>query len=126
MKKIILLLPLICGCDYIQKYTSNNPDVTALISEANTSFSDAEKEILGNSPTPKPSDETHPDPAKCVCKGTGIIKQGDGHETPCPYHAKKEPEPEPEPEVKVEPKPASTQSKVIYQQSPTGRIIRSN
>ena len=27
-----------------------------------------------------------PDPAKCICKGTGIITHGDGHQTPCPYH----------------------------------------
>ena len=27
-----------------------------------------------------------PDPAKCICKGTGIITHGDGHKTPCQYH----------------------------------------
>ena len=27
-----------------------------------------------------------PDPAKCICKGTGIIIHGDGHKTPCQYH----------------------------------------
>ena len=27
-----------------------------------------------------------PDPAKCPCKGTGIITHGDGHTTECPYH----------------------------------------
>lgn len=27
-----------------------------------------------------------PDPAKCPCKGTGIITHGDGHTTSCPYH----------------------------------------
>jgi acyl-CoA synthetase (AMP-forming)/AMP-acid ligase II len=27
-----------------------------------------------------------PDPAKCICKGTGIIVHGDGHKTPCQYH----------------------------------------
>ena len=29
-----------------------------------------------------------PDPKKCICKGSGIIVQGDGHKTPCPYHSK--------------------------------------
>jgi hypothetical protein len=35
-----------------------------------------------------PSDDLkpHPDVDKCPCKGTGVIKHGDGHETPCPYH----------------------------------------
>jgi predicted metal-binding protein len=28
------------------------------------------------------------DPAKCVCKGTGVIIHGDGHKTPCPFHSK--------------------------------------
>ena len=32
--------------------------------------------------TPKPD----PDPAKCACKGTGLITHGDGHQTVCPYH----------------------------------------
>ena len=32
-----------------------------------------------------------PDPAKCICKGTGIITHGDGHQTPCPYHGQDNP-----------------------------------
>lgn len=31
-----------------------------------------------------------PDPAKCICKGTGIITHGDGHKTPCQYHGNKQ------------------------------------
>lgn len=31
-------------------------------------------------------DGPHEDPAKCVCKGTGKITHGDGHQTECPYH----------------------------------------
>ena len=31
-------------------------------------------------------DGPHEDPDKCVCKGTGKITHGDGHQTPCPYH----------------------------------------
>ena len=31
-----------------------------------------------------------PDPAKCICKGSGIITHGDGHKTPCQYHGNKQ------------------------------------
>lgn len=47
----------------------------------------------GVDPTPKPIPEPegpHPDVDKCICKGTGIIVQGDGHESKCPYHGKNE------------------------------------
>jgi hypothetical protein len=30
----------------------------------------------------------HEDPNKCICKGTGVIIQGDDHKTPCPFHSK--------------------------------------
>jgi thiol-disulfide isomerase/thioredoxin len=36
-----------------------------------------------------PDDQTngpHEDLDKCVCKGTGTITHGDGHQTPCPFH----------------------------------------
>jgi len=42
------------------------------------------------------------DAAKCVCKGTGKILQGDGHVTDCPFHGKtkrQEPLPETQPVV---------------------------
>lgn len=51
------------------------------------SFDVAEKEVYGTDPVPVPVGPD-PDPAKCICKGTGVIKQGDGHVTPCPYHGK--------------------------------------
>ncbi len=51
------------------------------------SFNVAEKEIYGTDPVPVPVGPD-PDPKKCICKGTGVIKQGDGHVTPCPYHGK--------------------------------------
>lgn len=57
-------------------------------------FTDAEDKVLLNKPTPKPDDTPlgpHPDPDKCICKGTGKIRQGDGHVTPCPYHSGQEP-----------------------------------
>ena len=31
----------------------------------------------------------HEDPDKCICKGSGVIVQGDGHKTVCPYHGSK-------------------------------------
>jgi hypothetical protein len=37
---------------------------------------------------PDNSPEPHPDVDKCACKGTGVLTHGDGHTTPCPYHAK--------------------------------------
>lgn len=51
------------------------------------SFNTAEKEVYGTDPVPVPVGPD-PDPDKCICKGTGVIKQGDGHVTPCPYHGK--------------------------------------
>ena len=52
------------------------------------SFDTAESQILKNKPTPDVVGPD-PDPDKCVCKGSGIIVQGDGHKTPCPYHGRK-------------------------------------
>jgi hypothetical protein len=50
-------------------------------------FDEAEAKIFT---TPKPPvviiPMEDPDPAKCICKGTGIITHGDGHKTPCQYH----------------------------------------
>ena len=46
---------------------------------------------VDNTPKPIPEPEgPHPDVDKCICKGTGIIVQGDGHESKCPYHGKNE------------------------------------
>lgn len=56
-------------------------------SECNVAFNEAEKEIFKDD-IPIVIDETNPDPTKCICKGTGIIVQGDGHKTVCPYHGK--------------------------------------
>jgi hypothetical protein len=48
------------------------------------------KKVFNINPAPQPSPIVGPNPdvAKCICGGTGIIVQGDGHKTPCPYHAK--------------------------------------
>ena len=50
-------------------------------------FNLAESEILEVKPVPDIVGPD-PDPKKCICKGSGIIVQGDGHKTPCPYHSK--------------------------------------
>jgi hypothetical protein len=62
--------------------------VTEWQEKCRVAFDNAEKEVFKIAPAPKPVVDTDPDPAKCVCKGTGIIVQGDGHKTVCPYHSK--------------------------------------
>lgn len=54
--------------------------------QCSTAFDKAEKEVLKQNVVPAPEDGTNPDPAKCICKGTGVIVQGDGHRSACPYH----------------------------------------
>ena len=55
--------------------------------EVKNAFSKAESEVFKT--TPKPDIiGPDPDPKKCICGGSGWIIQGDGHKTPCPYHAK--------------------------------------
>jgi hypothetical protein len=76
------------------KNNLTNDELQGKINTAKQSFVEAETKILGSTPIP---DDTplipHPDPEKCVCKGTGKIIQGDGHIRPCPYHGEKEPPP---------------------------------
>lgn len=55
-------------------------------SEAKTAFNEAESKIFVNTPKPDVIIGPDKDPNKCVCKGTGIIIQGDGHKTVCPFH----------------------------------------
>lgn len=59
-------------------------------SDVKQSFNEAEKEVIDAKPIPKPDDipKIDPDPAKCICKGSGIIVHGDGHKTVCEYHGK--------------------------------------
>ena len=91
---IIFLGLLIFGCSN-NMFCVNPEDITNMYSsyvtewqeQCKSAFDAAEKQVFR--PQPKPVvDDTNPDPAKCVCKGTGIIVQGDGHNTPCPYHSK--------------------------------------
>ena len=88
MKKYCLLVLCLCGC--CQTYDCNidsaftDSNIQVMVSEAETAFIDSEKELLDI----KPDDilRPHPDPTKCICKGTGIIQQGDQHVTKCPFH----------------------------------------
>lgn len=93
--KFLVLLTLISGCNS-QLHCVNPEDITNMYSsyitewqdQCKSAFNEAEKEVFKSDPTPKPVVDTDPDPAKCICKGTGIIVQGDGHKTVCPYHSK--------------------------------------
>lgn len=95
MKYIFLCCFLLCGCINEQNCSVNPQDITNMYSsyvaewqeKCKNAFDTAEQEVF--KPQPKPVvDDTNPDPAKCICKGTGIIVQGDGHNTVCPYHGK--------------------------------------
>lgn len=102
MKKIIpyiigvFLSLLLMGCEPL--CSLNNTDIANMYSsyieewksDISRSFDEAEKEVF--KPIPKPDDlaKPHPDPAKCICKGTGVIVHGDGHRTSCEYHGKKD------------------------------------
>jgi hypothetical protein len=100
MKKVYYIIGMLLGLSLIgceQICSLNNEDITNMYSvyvdqwkqESIESFNKAEKEIFKKDIVPpKPNDGTNPDPAKCICNGTGIIVQGDGHKTECPYHGK--------------------------------------
>lgn len=51
-------------------------------------FDEAEIKVFNVKPTPDIVGP-HEDPDKCICKGSGVIVQGDGHKTVCPYHGNK-------------------------------------
>ena len=93
--QFIILACLLSGCQS-QIFCVDPKDITDIYSSYVTewqeqckfAFDSAEKEVFKVDPTPKPVVDTDPDPAKCICKGTGIIVQGDGHKTVCPYHSK--------------------------------------
>lgn len=103
-----MILPLFILLSSSMAYAINNDDMviyTNLVqqwkNEISICFNNAEKEVYNIIPTPD-DDLVRPDedPAKCPCKGTGVITHGDGHTTPCPFHSKELPiEPEPEPKT---------------------------
>lgn len=57
-------------------------------SQAKLAFEEAEAKIFVVNPKPDVVVGPDEDPAKCACKGTGVIIHGDGHKTPCPFHSK--------------------------------------
>jgi len=94
--RYLLLIPMIffVGCCNPTFCSIKNEDINNMYAsyveewkqDCSKAFDKAEKEIFVNNPEPLPDDGTNPDPKKCICKGTGIIVQGDGHKTACPYH----------------------------------------
>lgn len=95
MRYLILPLILVAGCN-VSENISRDTDISIVYSsyvsewktKVSNAFDVAEKEVFSVKPTPKPDIVgPHPDPAKCICKGTGIIVHGDGHKTPCEYHS---------------------------------------
>jgi hypothetical protein len=96
MRYLLITCVLLAGCSNINFGEVNPEDITNMYStyieewknECSTSFNEAEKEIFKEDDKPIIIDDTNPDPAKCICKGTGVIIHGDGHKTVCPYHGK--------------------------------------
>ena len=74
----LVLLLVFLGC---QNVSTTMPEFDHARNEGYVAF--IVNEVEHQAPLPHPD----PDPAKCACKGTGTITHGDGHTTPCPYHA---------------------------------------
>jgi hypothetical protein len=98
MKKLLLIITslFVIGCSYQPLCCFNGEDVTNMYAhyvgewqkEAKSSFESAEKTVFQAAPKPDEILGPNPDVSKCICRGSGIIVQGDGHKTPCPYHHK--------------------------------------
>jgi thiol-disulfide isomerase/thioredoxin len=84
-----------------------NKSVDEFLPKVVRAFDSAEDKFLKQDIKPI-DDGTNPDAAKCICKGTGQIRQGDGHVTVCPYHGNKQ-----EPVVEVVEKPAITLDMIL-------------
>lgn len=92
-KIILMLAMMIVSMSYDSSAIENIEGFSSSIveqwkNEIKQAFDSAEKEVYTINPKPVTPNDTNPDPAKCICKGTGIITQGDGHTTQCPYHSK--------------------------------------
>ena len=87
---LLLSFLFLLKSNFLSGSTFSNEGLDTVIQKVNESFSLAEKSVFSD-PNPEVPDGPHPDVDKCVCRGTGKILQGDGHETDCPYHAKNEP-----------------------------------
>ena len=88
MKYFLIIILLITGCSTQYGYNIDSifDSVSSIVEEANAAFSKAEAKILVVNPDKIVRPD--PDPLKCPCKGTGLIKHGDNHVTKCPYHDK--------------------------------------
>lgn len=96
-QRIIVGVAVVCAFVFFTNSRENTPeeltnsDSIAIIDQVSKAFDEAEKEILKAKPVvPDAPAGPHPDPEKCICKGTGKIVQGDGHISICPYHGSKE------------------------------------
>ena len=89
MRYLLLLTVLLVGCNV--QNVEVEKDLSDRMKAANNAFQLAESEVFKDEVpvTPNTPDDLKPDPDadKCACKGTGKIVHGDGHSTPCPYHA---------------------------------------
>lgn len=92
----LLLLVTLTGCAATNCCYLPTADITEMYaqyidewkSQAKTAFEEAEIKVFVVAPKPDVVVGPDEDPAKCVCKGTGVIIHGDGHKTPCPFHSK--------------------------------------
>ena len=89
MKYILLLSIFLAGCNV--QNVEIEKDLSERINAANNAFQLAEQNVFKDDiplvPIVPDNVIPNPDADKCPCKGTGEISHGDGHTTPCPYHA---------------------------------------
>ncbi len=87
MRYLLLFSIFLAGCNV--KNVEIEKDLSEKIKAANNAFHIAESEVFKDDVIPVAPEDLKPDPDadKCACKGTGKIVHGDGHSTPCPYHA---------------------------------------
>lgn len=97
--KIFLFSALVLFGSYslgeTQKYNIHTKDITNMYVDyieewkiaCKRAFEEAAKEVYAKEPN-EDVVGPHEDPAKCACKGTGVIVHGDDHKTPCPFHGK--------------------------------------
>ena len=97
MKKVLLILSImLAGCCATNSCYLPTAEITEMYaqyidewkSQARIAFEEAEKEIFKVAPKPDVIVGPNEDPAKCPCRGSGVIIHGDGHKTPCPFHSK--------------------------------------
>ncbi len=93
---LAICLLVFCGCNSVVCKSLPTGEIADMYAsyiddwkqEAKVAFNEAEAKVFLVAPKPDNVVGPDPDPAKCICKGTGIIVQGDGHKTACPFHSK--------------------------------------